>query len=133
MLEADHLGGWAEGLEAGAFLLQLLVGVADCLDGKTDAALDLVDLDDAGFDRICDLDDVLDLFHVILAELRDVDEAVDVTVEGDKRTEGCDFRNRAFDQIADLEAVVDSGPWVVLGLFDTEGDTLVALVDCNAP
>ena len=52
LFEADHLGGWAEGLEAGALLLELLFGVVDGLDGETDAALDFVDLDDAGFDFV---------------------------------------------------------------------------------
>jgi hypothetical protein len=85
LLEADHLGRRTEGFEAGAFLLELLFGVTNGLDGKTDAALDLVDLDDAGFDLVADLDDVLDLLHVVFAELRDVDEAVDVTV-ADRQT-----------------------------------------------
>ena len=61
-----------------------------------------------------DLDDVLDLLHVILAELRDVDEAVDVAFERNECSEGCDLGDRAFDEIADLEAAVDFGPWIVL-------------------
>ena len=129
LLEADHLAGWAEGLEACAFLLELLFGVTDSLDGKADATLDLVHLDDAGFDFVADLDDVLDLLHVVFAELRNVDEAVDVTVERDKCTEGCDLGNSALDEVTDLEAAVDEAPGIFFGLLDTEGDALVCLVD----
>lgn len=69
LLEADHLGGRAEALEACAFLLQLIVRVTDGLDREADAAFDFVHLDDAGFDFFADLDDILDLFHVVFAEL----------------------------------------------------------------
>jgi hypothetical protein len=84
-----------------------------CLDRETDAALDLVHLDDAGFDLVADLDDVLDLLHVVLAELRDVDEAVDVAIEADEGAEGGDLGDGALDEVADLEAAVDEAPWIV--------------------
>ncbi len=129
LLEADHLGRRTEALEAGAFLFQLIVGVTNGLDGKSDAALDLVHLDDAGFDLFADLDDVFDLFHMVFAELRNVDEAVDVTIEADEGTKGCDLRNGALDEVANLEAVVDEAPWIAFGLLDTEGNALVCLVD----
>ena len=129
MLEADHLGRRTEGIEAGAFLLELLFGVTNGFDGEADAALYLINLDDASFNVVADLDDVFDFLHVVFAKLRNVDEAVDIAFEGNERTKGCDFRNLALDQVSDLEAIVDGGPWIVLGLFDAEGNALVAFVD----
>ena len=91
----------------------------------------LVDLDDAGFDIVADLEDVLHALHVLFAELRDVHEAIDVVLEADEGTEARDLRDRALDQIAHLEAGVDVGPWIVLELLDAQADALVRLVDVD--
>ena len=107
----------------------MLFGVTDSLDRKSDAALDLVDLDHAGLDLVADLDDVLDLLHMVFAELRDVDETVDVASKADEGAERSDLRDSALDEIADLEALVDEAPWIFFGLLDAERDTLVGLVD----
>ncbi len=68
-------------------LAQFFLGVVRGLDRETDAALDFVDLDDARFDFLADLEHVLDLVDVIFAELRDVDEAVDVVLQLHERAE----------------------------------------------
>ena len=70
LLESDEVGAGAKGVEGGGLFLELLFGVLGRLDRETDAALDLVDLDDAGLDFVADLDDVFDLGDVVLAELR---------------------------------------------------------------
>ena len=89
--------------------LRLVLVVVDGLDGKADAALHLVHLDDAGFDFVADLEHVLDLGHVVFAELADVHEAVDVVLELHEGAEAGDLRDLALDEVADLEAVVDLG------------------------
>jgi len=81
--------------------------VFDGLDGESDAALHFVDLDDPGGDFVADLDDVLDLGDVILAELADMDQAVDVALKFHERAEAGDLRDRALDQIAHFETTVD--------------------------
>ena len=98
---------------------------------ETDAALGLVHLDDAGFDLLADLEVVLDLVHAILADLRDVDEAVDVAFERDEGAEGGDLRDLALDEVADLVAGLDLLPRIVLELLHAEADALVLLVDVD--
>ena len=68
------------------------------LDGKTDAALGLVDLDNPRLDFLTDLEGILDLFHAILADLRNVDEAVNVVLQLNKRPEICDLCDRSLRQ-----------------------------------
>ncbi len=79
--EPDHVFARAERVEGFTFLLEVFHRVVRGLDRETDAALGLVDLDDAGLDFLADLEGVLDLLHVIFADLRDVDEAVDLVSE----------------------------------------------------
>ena len=78
LLEADHVFAGRRRVERVGFALDLFFGVVGGLDGEADAALGLVDLDDAGFDFLADLEDVLDLLDAVFADLRDVDQAVDV-------------------------------------------------------
>ena len=66
---------------------EFFLGVVRGLDGKTDAALDFVHLDDAGFDFLTDLEHIFDFSDVIFAQLRDVHEAVDVVLQLHERTE----------------------------------------------
>ena len=131
MLQTNEVAGWTEGLEGLALFLKLIFGVSNRLDGETDTALDLVDLDDAGFHVVADLEDILDALHVLLAKLRDVDESVDIAIETDEGSEGSDLGNRSSDLVAHLELTVDVGPWIVIKLLDTEGNTLVFLVDAK--
>ena len=48
---------------------------------------------------------VLDLVHAVFADLRDVDEAVDVVGELDEGAEAGDLGDLALDEIADLVAL----------------------------
>src|SRR5690606_249451 len=89
----------------------------------------LVDLDDPGLDFVADLDDILDLGHVVFAELRDVDEAVDVVFELDEGAKAGDLGHSALDEVAHLETGVDFAPGILLKLLHPKADALVGLVD----
>ncbi len=80
------------------------------LDGQTDAAFALVNLDDAGGDFLADLEHVLDLLHALLADLRDVDQAVNVVLQADERAEAGELGDVAGDEVADLVELVDVLP-----------------------
>ena len=77
----DHVLARTQRVESLGFAAEGILVVVRGLDGKTDAALGLVDLDDAGFHFLTDLEGVLDLVDTVLADLRDVHEAVDVVLE----------------------------------------------------
>ena len=120
LLQTHHVAG-ANGLESSGLATQLLGIVVHSLDGKTDAALHLVDLDDAGLDGIAHLDVVLHALHVLLGKLGDVDEAVDVAIEVHEGTEGSNLGHGTGNEVAHLEAGVDGFPGIGLKLLDTEG------------
>ena len=92
---------------------EFFLGVVRGLDRETDAALDFVDLDDAGFDFLADLEHVLDLVDALLADLRDVDEAVDVVLQLHERAEAGELGDLAVDEVADLVVRVDVLPRIV--------------------
>ncbi len=129
--QTDHVLAGAKGVHGFGFALEGFGVVVGGLDGETNAALGLIDLDDAGFHFLADLEGVLDFFDTLFADLRDVDEAVDVVLELHEGTKVGDFRDGALDEIADLEATVDFLPGIVLELFDAEADALVDLVDVD--
>ena len=102
-----------------------------CLNGKPDAPLGFVHLDNPRFDFLTDFQGILDLFHAILADLRNVDEAVDVVLELDKRSEVCDLCDRSLHKIADLETDIDILPGIILELLGAEADALVDFIDVD--
>src|SRR5882762_8662931 len=55
LLEADHVFARTQRVERSRFLLDVFLTVGRGLDRETDAALGLVDLDDARFDLLPDL------------------------------------------------------------------------------
>ena len=68
--------GTAEGLVVFLFALELFGGVVGGLDREADAALGLVDLDDAGGNFLSDLEHFLDLLDAVVADLGDVELTV---------------------------------------------------------
>ena len=88
-------------------LAQFFFGVIRGLDRETDAALDFVHLDDARFDFLTDLEHVFDLGDVIFAQLRNVNEAIDVVLQLHERAEARQLCYLAVDQIADLVFLID--------------------------
>jgi hypothetical protein len=68
---------------------------------------------------------------VIFAQLRDVDEAIDVVLQLHEGAEARQLGHLAGDEIADLVFLVDVLPRIVAQLFDAEADSLVGLVDVD--
>ena len=129
--EADHVLAALDGLERLALLAECFLAVAGGLDGEAETTLGLVDLDDAGLDLLAGLEDILDLLDTVLADLRDVDESVDVAGEFDEGAEVGDLGDGSLDEIADLELALDLLPGIGLELLDAEADALVGLVDVD--
>ena len=71
-----------------------------------------VDLDDAGRDVLVHLEHVLDLVHAVFADLRDVDEAIDIVLEADEGAEAGELGDLAADEIADFVELVDVRPGI---------------------
>src|SRR5208282_5619275 len=84
VLERNEILARLEGVEGGLLSLKLLVGVVGGLDGEADAPVAAVNLDDARGNFLADLEDVLDLVYALLADLRDVDQAVNFMLQADK-------------------------------------------------
>ena len=77
------------------------------------------------------LEDVFDLGDPFFGDLRDVDEAVEVSLELNKGAEAGDFTDGAFDHLTDLKAALDQLPRIFGELFEAEGDSLVGFVDAE--
>jgi hypothetical protein len=69
-----------------------------------------VNLDDARGDVLTDLEHVLDLVHALFADLRDVNETIDVVLESDERSEARELGDLAGDEIADFVELVNVAP-----------------------
>ena len=110
VLQRHEVFAGLERVEDFLLFLELLVGVAGGLDGQADAAFALVNLDDAGGDFLADLEHVLDLVHALFADLRDVDEAVDLVLQADERAEAGELGDLAGDEVADLVELLDVVP-----------------------
>ena len=68
---------------------------------------------------------------MVLAQLRDVDEPVDVVVQLHKRAKTRELGDFAFDEVTDLVFLVDVLPWIFRELFDPEADPLIHFVNVD--
>ena len=92
------------------FRLELRGVVVRGLDRESDAAIVLVDFDDAGGNFLSDFEHVFDFFDVVFTDLGDVDESVDGVFEFDERAERRDFRNFTGNDVADVEFAIHVRP-----------------------
>ena len=126
-LRGYGLDGFAGGL--GFEGLELFVAHRHGADRKTDAALTAIDLDNAGFDFLTDLESVLDLLDALIGDLGDVNETVDTILELDERTERSNLGNLALNGGADRVLRGDVAPRIGLSLLETERDALLFRID----
>src|SRR5437763_20476 len=77
---------------------------------QTDPALRFIDLNDTRGDILVDFENVFDLVHAILTDLRDVNKAIDIMLQTDERAEAGQLRHLAADQISNLVIFVDVVP-----------------------
>src|SRR6266571_3264682 len=129
VLEGDEVFARFQGIEDGLFRFQLLLGIIGGFDREADPAVGLVDLDDARGDFLAHLEDVLDFLDAIFADLRDVDQAIDVMLQANESAEAGQLGDLAGNEVADLVKLVDVAPRVLGELFDSDRDALVGFVD----
>ena len=76
--QADHVFAGLERVERFDFFAQFFFGIVGGFDRQSNAPLEFVHFDNARFDFLANFEHVFDFRDVTLAQLRDVDEAVDV-------------------------------------------------------
>jgi hypothetical protein len=92
--------------------------------GEGDAPAFEIDLDDRHGDPVADFDDLGRIFHELIGQARDVDEAVLVHADVDEGAEGRDIGDSAFEDHADLE--IGEGAHVVAELGALEALARIA-------
>src|ERR1039457_2390338 len=128
VLQGNQVFAGFERVEHFLLFLELIVAVAGGLDGQADAAFVAVNFNHAGADVLADLEHVLDLLHAFLADLRDVDEAVNFVLQTDKRAEAGELGDFALHEVADFVKRLDLFPRVNFELLHAERDALVGAV-----
>ena len=108
--------------------LKLFVGVISRLDRQADAPIVLVNFNQARGDFLANFEHVLDFINALLADLRDVDQPVNLMVQANEGAEAGQFGDLAGDQIADLVKMIDVGPRILRQLFNPDRNPLVRLI-----
>ena len=92
-----------------------------------------VDLDDLDVDFLARTHDLGGIFHVVLGQLGDVDEAFDPFFDLDEGAERDQLGDLAVHDLVDLAVLEHLLPRVLLGLLETQGDALPVAVDIQHP
>src|SRR5438552_2424148 len=130
-LQADHIFAGFQSVERLGLASQLLFRVVRRLDRKTDSSFDFVDFNDSSFDFLADFKNIFDLGDMILAQLRDVNQAIDIVLQLDESAEARELSYLTVDQVANFVFLIDVFPWILGQLLNSETDPLVDLVDVN--
>ena len=133
MFECHEIFARLELVQLLCFAPELIFVVFGGLDGEADAAVVLVDLDDARSDFLVDLERVFDFLHALFADLRNVDESVHFIFQPHKGTEAGELGDLAGDEIAHFINGIDLIPRIVAELFDADRDALVFAVNLQHP
>src|ERR1017187_5377900 len=128
VLQGHEIFAGLERVEHFLLFLKLFVAVGGGLDGQADAAFVAVNFHHAGADILADLEHVFDLLHAFLADLRNVDEAVNFVLQADKRAEAGELGNLALHEVADFVKRLDLFPRVNFELLHAERDALVGTI-----
>ena len=78
VLQSNEIFTGLERVKDGLLSFELFGGVFSGFNGQADAAVALVDLDDAGSDFLANFENVLDLVNAFFADLGDVNQSVNV-------------------------------------------------------
>src|SRR5438045_3281296 len=120
MLECHQVLAGLQGVQSCLLSLELFVRVVGSLDGQANTAVSLINLNDARIDFLAHLEDVFDLINPVLADLRDMDQAIDLMLQPHKRSEAGKLRDIAGDQVANLVELINVFPRISAKLFDTD-------------
>lgn len=119
-----EVGSW---LEIGS-AIYLLTGGTTRLQAQAHATFIGVDLDHPRINLGPDFQDVLDLVDSIIADLRDVNQAIDVVLKRDECAKARDLGHSALDHLVELKVLFDIGPWIRSQLLDPERNATLICV-----
>src|SRR5919107_478255 len=88
-----------------------------------------VDVDDAGVALVSGAHDLVRGLHMMVGQLRDVDQAFYPFCDLDEGPEGDELRYPTLDLLSDVDPLDDLLPRVLPGLLEAERDTLAVAVD----
>ena len=113
------------------FVIEVATGVfISGADGETDLAFFGINADHFYIHGLSSVEDFAWIFHVVIRDLGDVDEAFDTFFELNKRAEVGEFFDGTGPDGAGSVTLGDTlHPWISAQLFDAEGEALVLLVD----
>ncbi len=120
MFEGHEIFAGLELVQLLGCALELIFVVLGGLDGEADSAVALVDLNDARFDFLADLEGAFDFLHALFADLRNVHESVHFIFQPHKRAEAGELGDLAGDEIAHFVNGIDLIPRIVAELFDAD-------------
>ena len=99
------------------------------LDRQADAPALQVEVDDLDPEFLTRRDDLFGELDMVGRHLRDVDQSLDSVANLDERAERDQLGDAAIDQLADLVALGELLPWILLGGLEREADALTTAVD----
>src|ERR1700677_1052302 len=112
-------------------VFELLPGIfLELLHAERDAAVVRIDAQDNGVDLVTGLDHLRRMLHPVgTSHLRDVNEALDALLQFDECTVVGDRENAAANLCTDRVAFSRVQPWIRRQLLETQGNTLLILVE----
>src|SRR5206468_621945 len=121
------------GLAAGGGFLAFGLGPAplSLLPREADLALSAIDAEDLHFDLVADLDDLFGAIHLVVGQLRDVQQALQAGLELDEGAVVREVAHGTLHHGAGRILAGDLVPRVDLGLLHPQGDLLFLLVDAQ--
>ena len=125
----QEVGGLGGIFQSVPLFFERFVRVGGSFDRKADATFRLVETDDAGFDFLAGFENIFDLGDTFFGNLRNVDEAVELSFKLDEGAKAGDFAYGSLDHLTDLEPSLDLFPRIFGELLESERDSLVCLVD----
>src|SRR6476659_2426601 len=90
-----------------------------------------VERDDLQLQLLALVDDVARMGHALVGQLADVDQALEPVANADERTEVDELRDRAVDDVADVEVGHRRVPRIGLEAADRETDPAALVVDVD--
>src|SRR5206468_5585171 len=88
-----------------------------------------IERDDLELERLALVDDVARMRDALMRELADMDQALEAVSDTDERTEVDQLRDRAVDDVADLEVRDGRVPRIGLEAADRQADATTLVVD----
>ena len=102
----------------------LVARCIDTLDAQSNLAIFIVIADDLALYVLPLFKDVTHIAYTVCGELGDVNETLDVLIKPNESAILYDLVYRNLEDRSDWETLLNGGPWVMLKLLDTKGESL---------